>query len=48
VDGAFFGTDQEFSVVVLRAEVEAGGCSLPRNGRVLVFRTLVARDLLVV
>lgn len=48
VDGAFFGTDQEFSVVVLRAEVEAGGCRLPRNGRVLVFRTLVARDLLVV
>lgn len=32
VDSTFLGADEEFSVVVLRAEVEAGGCRLPRDG----------------
>lgn len=37
VDGAFLGADEEFAVVVFRTEVEAGGCCVTSNGRVLVF-----------
>jgi len=48
VDRALLRADQELAVVLLGAEVEAGGCRVPGDGRVLVLRGLVAGHVLVV
>lgn len=48
VDGAFLSSDQEFTVIVLGAEVEAECCGLLGNGRLVILSALVAWHILAV